>query len=164
MAFENVTKEELIQGMTDARAKDIIMLIKLLVSQVGKERTKELIRKARWDLRYEAGRKAAEKLGNPRGLGSFLEAYFSQEQAIKVPWIQRKWIEKSETRAVLHIMSHCIGKALAELGDEETREIGKEAYCVHDIAWAAGFNPEIKMNITKIPFDGYDYCEFVMEE
>ena len=164
MVFENITKDELIQGMTDARAKDIIMLIKLLVSQVGKEKTKDLIRQAKWAPRYQSGREAAEKAGNPHDLDSYIDTYYGEEMPSKVPWIEPvEWRGRTKNKAICQYTSYCVGKALSKLGDEEIREIAKEAYCTHDIAWAAGFNPNIKMQIKGIYYDGDDCCEFVHE-
>lgn len=164
MAFENITKEEIIQRMLDSRVSEVIMFMKLLISQVGKEKTKELIRNAKWESRYQQGKEAAENLGNPKDLESYIDAYWGDFMGNKISWVPLTWVEKTKDRAICRCTVNCTGEALAKSGDKDICEIGKEAYCIHDIAWAAGFNPDIKVDITKIFYDGDDCCEFVMEK
>lgn len=162
-ALESVTKQELIEMMMDIRARDIITLIKILVSQVGKERTKELIKKARWGAWYQRGKRVAENAGNPQNLDSYIESYWVREMN-QMPWVSPvEWDERTKNRAIATCTFYCIGKALAKLGDEVIKEIVREAYCVHDIAWASGFNSNIKIHLAKTYCQGDDCCQFVME-
>ena len=162
-ASEKITQEELIKKMLDMRARDIITFAKILVSQVGKEKAKDLIKKARWDAWNQRGEIVAEKAGNPQDLDSYIEEYFIKEMGL-MPWVPpTEWDEKTKTKAVTTYRIDCIGKSLAELGDEDIREIVREAYCVHDIAWAKGFNPNIKIEMTKTFCAGDDCCQFVIE-
>ena len=46
---------------------------------------------------------------------------------------------------------------------QEMLEFLAENYCVHDIAWANGFNPDMKFEMTKNFLLGDEYCEFTME-
>jgi hypothetical protein len=163
MAFENMSKEELFHRMMELKVKDIIMLMNLLISEVGKEKTKELIKNIKWESRYIQGREAAEKLGNPQDLDSYIEEYWGNFMSSVVPWVPVEWTERTKDRAVCRCTNNCTGQTIAKLGDKDICEIGKEAYCIHDIAWAAGFNPDIKVHISKIYYDGDDCCEFVME-
>jgi hypothetical protein len=164
MAFDNITKEELIEKKTDARARDIIMLLKILISQVGKEKAKELFKKARWETYYQRGREAARRAGNPKDLNSYIEKYYFEEVPATVPWIAPlNWVERTSNKAIWRETSYCLGEALNKLGDDEIKEIGKEAFCVHDIAWAIGFNPDIKMHYSKIFYNGDNCCECVIE-
>lgn len=162
MSLDSVTKQEIVQCLNDVRAQDWIQLLKLLVAQVGKEKTKEILRKARWDAFYKVGREAAERLGHPRDLDSFVEEYFVKHMSTR-PWVTLHWIERTKDRLVIRVTENCTGQAFAKWGDEEVREIAKEAFCIHDIAWAAGFNPDITIRINKIFYDGDDYCEFIIE-
>jgi hypothetical protein len=133
---------------------------------VGKDKAKELIKEARWEDWYQRGKEAGEKLGFPSDLESYFNAYFGTEMP-KLPFLARvdlsKCDEKTENRIVLSSRDFCIGRAIAKLGDQEIKEIGKEAYCIHDIAWAKGFNSKIACRITKIFYDGDDCCQFVWE-
>ena len=166
MPFEDATKDEVRETLLYARARDIIQLIRLLVSQVGKEKAKELIRKSRWEDHYNRGKEAAEEHGMAQDLEGYFNIYFGNEMP-KLPFLSGKDLskcdEKTENRIVLTVKDFCIGRAIAELGDDEIREIGKEAYCIHDIAWAKGFNPKINCTITKIYYDGHDRCQFLWE-
>lgn len=55
------------------RANDIILLIKVIVSLVGKEKAIELITKARWDWYRRAGAERAKQLGNPKDLDAYVK-------------------------------------------------------------------------------------------
>jgi hypothetical protein len=166
MPFEDATKEVVRETLLDARARDIIQLIRVLVSQVGKDKAKELIKKARWEDWFQRGKATAEKLGHPQDLDSYLKEYFGTQMA-NLPFLAKvdpsKFEEKTKTRAVCTSRDYCIGRAIAKLGDEMIREICKEAYCIHDIAWAEGFNPKINTKISKIFYNGDDCCQFVWE-
>ncbi|MBI4186525.1 MAG: L-2-amino-thiazoline-4-carboxylic acid hydrolase [Chloroflexi bacterium] len=162
MASENFSQEELIERLLDIRARDIITLTKLLVSQVGKEKAKELIRKARWASWSAMGKKAAEREGHPEDLDGYIEAYFVKELG-GMPWVPPTvWDERTEHRAVTTYRAPCIGRSIAKFADEEMKELGI-AYCVQDLAWAKGFNPDIKMKMTKTYCAGDDCCQFVIE-
>lgn len=151
--------------LTDLGARYIVALVKILVSQVGKEKAKELIRTFRYDPHVKKGKEVAESLGNPQDLESFLGEYFGKAMA-NVPAVEPVvFSERSKNRAVCYVDWYCPGRSLAKFvgDDEELREVFKEAWCRHDIAFCKGFNPNIKMDITKIFFDGDDRCEFTME-
>lgn len=163
MAFENITKEELVEKMIDARAADIVTFIKILVSQVGKNKAIELIKGTRWEAWSRKGMEAAREAGNPQDMSSYIDAYWVKAMK-SIPWVPpAEWDEKTESRAVTTVRSYCIGRAIAKLGDEMIKEIGEKAYCIHDIAWANGFNPNIKGTITRTFYDGDDCCQLVLE-
>ena len=163
----DLTKEEvqeIIEREADGKARDTVMLTEILISQVGKEKTKELVKKVRTDYFHNLGREAAEKLGNPPDLDSFAEAFLSWMKTIK--WVPLPdTIERTPKRLVLRATNYCPGTALvkAAAGDEGLLEVFGESYCIHDIAFAEGFNPRIKTRINKTYFRGDDYCEIVWE-
>jgi hypothetical protein len=164
MTFGNNTTQDIVRKMLESRTAETIMFMKLLISQVGKEKTKELIKNTKWESRYAMGREAAERLGNPKDLDSYIDEYWGNYMGGKISWVPLQWVERTKDRAVCRCTINCTGEGLAKTGDKDICEIGKEAYCIHDIAWAAGFNPDIKVRISKIFYDGDDCCEFVMEK
>jgi len=163
--LENRSAEEIfdmIVRQSEGKARDLIMFTKLLISQAGKEKAKELIYQARYDMFYKMGREAAEKSGNPHDIDSFAEAFLEWMGTIK--WVPTPTFqEKTSTSVGGYVTNECPGKALARLADDETREIFKEAYCIHDIAWAKGFNPRIEARNTSSYFDKEDRCGWVWE-
>lgn len=157
--------EETRQVLSDSGARYIVELVRILASQVGKQKTIELIKAFRYEPHVIRGRESAEKLGKPRDLSTFLEEYFTKAMAA-IPVVEPvKFTERRENRAVCYVDWYCPGKALARFvgEDKELQEIFKEAWCRHDVAFCEGFNPDIKMSITKIFYDGDDRCEFTME-
>jgi hypothetical protein len=161
-----MTKEEvkaLTERMAEGKARDIIMLTKILISELGKEKTIALMKKARWEIYSKRGKQAAEKMGHPEDLGSFAEAYWGEEMK-SVKWKEAsKFEEKTQNRIVINSTTTCPGKALAKVADKELWNVFREGYCIHDIAWTNGFNPKIKVKITNIFFDGDDHCRIVWE-
>lgn len=155
---------QVVEELSASRAQTLLLLTKILIDQVGKEKAKELIRKARYDASYEKGRKAAEALGNPRDIDSYLKEYVHKVMAPgKKAYVPPSEVERvSDKKAVFSTRRCFLAEALLKYGDKETLEVAK-AYCCHDTAWANGFNPEMKFEVTKFFLDGDDCCEFTFE-
>ena len=72
--LESVSREELVEGLMAMRARDIITIVRLLVSQVGKEKAKKFIEEAQYSISYKRGKEAAQKAGNPKDIDGYIEA------------------------------------------------------------------------------------------
>lgn len=165
------TKEELVATSQDTRVRDILLVTKTLVSQVGKEEARKLIGKAQYDIYYKLGREAAERLGNPQDLDSYIEEYwvkFLDRRPLVPP---TAFVERTKNRAVCRTTSCVLYDAWRKIaGDPNMRaRYGKDTFeaakgrCDHDLAWANGFNSNIKLERTNFFLDGDDCCEFVVE-
>ena len=155
---------QVVEELSAARAKTLLLFTKILIDQVGKERAKELIRKARYDAWYEMGRRAAEALGNPKDIDSYINEYIYKFMApSKKPYVPPQELERvSDKKAIFRTRRCFLAEALLKYGDKETLEVVKD-HCCHDIAWANGFNPKMKFEMTKFFLDGDDCCEFTSE-
>ena len=155
---------QVVEKLSSARAEILLFFTKILIDQVGKEKAKELIRRARYDSWYEMGRKAAEALGNPRDIDSYINEYVYKFMSPgKRPYVPPQQLERVSDKKAIFRTRYCfLAKALLKDKDKETLEVAK-AYCCHDIAWANGFNPEMKFELTKFFLDGDDCCEFTFE-
>lgn len=159
-----VSKEALVEGLLAMRARDLFTLVKLLVSQVGKEKARELIEEAQYSISYKRGEETAEKAGNPADIDGYLEVntinLLSKIPAACIPEI----VERTKNRYVFKCTRCYPAEAILKVGagDPETLEVVKYC-CPHDTAWAHGFNPNMKFERTKFLLDGDDCCEFVAE-
>ena len=155
---------QVVEELSASRAKTLLLFTRILIDQVGKEKATELIRKARYDAWYEMGQKAAEALANPRDIDSYINEYIYKFMAPgKKAYVPPQELERvSDKKAIFRTRCCFLAEALLRYGDKETLEVVK-AYCCHDIAWANGFNPEMKFEMTKFFLDGDDCCEFAFE-
>lgn len=155
---------QVVEELSASRAKTLLLFTRILIDQVGKEKATELIRKARYDAWYEMGQKAAEALANPRDIDSYINEYIYKFMAPgKKAYVPPQELERvSDQKAVFRTRCCFLAEALLKYGDKETLEVVK-AYCCHDIAWANGFNPKMKFEMTKFFLDGDDCCEFAFE-
>jgi len=155
---------QVVEELSSSRAKTMLLFTRILIDQVGKEKAKELIRKARYDAWYEMGRKAAEALGNPKDIDSYINEYVYKFMSPgKKPYVPPQQLERVSDKKAIFRTRYCfLAKELLKERDKETLEVVK-AYCCHDIAWANGFNPEMKFELTKFFLDGDDCCEFTFE-
>ncbi|MFH1032018.1 MAG: L-2-amino-thiazoline-4-carboxylic acid hydrolase [Chloroflexota bacterium] len=157
---------ELVCQVKNHQAEDVIVLSKVLISVVGKEEAGKLISKARYDIYHKAGKKVAERLGNPKDLDSYLEEYFLKSPRPEAPvWIAPgEFIYRTKNKAVRRTSNYCFkAEAFKRFADKEMLEFLGKYYCVHDIAWAEGFNPNMKIKLTKSFLFGDPYCEFTVE-
>jgi hypothetical protein len=158
---------KLCEELSTSRAQDILLMARILIDQVGLEKAKELVYKARYDSAYKKGRKAAEAKGNPKDIDSIVDWYFLKQAATKdKPYVLKgKGFEvKTETKFVSEPLAICyLGEALVKYGDPETVQVA-EARCCHDIAALNGFNPDIKVEWTKSYFHGDGCCQFALEK
>ena len=75
-----------------------------------------------------------------------------------------EFICRTKNKAVRRTSNYCFkAEAFKRFADKEMLEFLAENYCVHDIAWANGFNPDMKFEMTKNFLLGDEYCEFTME-
>jgi hypothetical protein len=165
------TKEELVASSENARVRDILLLAKVLISQVGKEEARRLIGKAQYDMYYQMGREAAERLGNPQELDSFVEEYFVRQMGKRVLVPPTVFVERTKTRCVCRTPSCVLADAFMKIAHDPSQlarfggdalEVAK-ARCDHDAGWANGFNPKMKFKRTKFLLHSDDCCEFVAE-
>jgi len=161
--LERVTRTELMERSFGLRVEDIVMFSKILLEQLGKEKAIELIKKARWGLRYDQGKEAAAKLGNPKDLDTFIEEYFIKKMdgLPFVPPIELR--ERTKNRVIAGAPVCFLSEAILKRNlDKDLLDVVK-AYCIHDEAWAAGWNPDMKVEKVKFLMDGDDSCDFLCE-
>jgi len=162
--MDSVGSEKLAESIFDLRARSIFILVKVIISLVGKEKAKELIEEAQYSNFYKRGKEAAEKVGNPTDVDSFLElkggGLLGNLPFLTPPEI----VEKTKNRLVTTCTRCLEAESLLKVGagDPETLEVAKYC-CPHDTAWANGFFPNMKFQRTKFLLDGDDCCEFVAE-
>lgn len=162
--MERSSGEEICGVLEALRAKEILRFSKLLISEFGKEKAKKLIEDAVYSDYCNAGREAAEKLGNPQGLDAYLDAYAVKAVAA-MPFAPHTFLsERTKNKAVWGVTKCYFANGLQKFGssDPETLDVAK-ARCVHDAAWAMGFNPKMTCKRTKYLLDGDDACEWTCE-
>jgi len=159
-----VTPKELVEDVMAIRARDLFILVGILISQFGKEKAKELIQKAQYPVYLKRGKEAAEKAGHPKDIDGYIEAntigLLSKIHSAPLPEI----IERTKNRYVFRCTKCYQAESLLKhgAGDPEILEVVKYC-CPNDTAWANGFNPSMKFERTKFLLDGDDYCEFLAE-
>ena len=138
------------------------MMTEILVSQVGKEKAKELIEKATYSRFYKLGRELAKKAGNPQDIDGYIEAILIEQLGSmpEVPPVEI--VERTKNRVIFAARDCFIAEAFAEVGEPEILEVAKYR-CCHDRATANGFNPKMKFEMAKFLLNGDDCCEFVAE-
>ena len=158
---------QLCEELSASRAKDILLMAGILIDQVGLEKAKELVYKARYDFFYERGRKAAEERGNPKDVGSVADWYFTKQAATKAkPYVLNEigGEERTKTKYVSRPLQVCyLAEALLKYGDPETLQVA-EARCCHDVAALQGFSPHLNIGWPKSFFKGDGCCQFSIEE
>jgi len=163
--LSSVPPAEIVTVAKNQHAKDIILLAQSLISAFGKDEAAKLIKNARYEIAYKEGRKAAEKLGNPKDLDSYAEEYFLKSPRPVPVWVaQGEFLYRTRTKAIRQTSNYCFeAEAFKRFADKEMLEFLAENYCIHDGAWARGFNPDIKFKMTKHFLRGDDCCEFTFE-
>jgi hypothetical protein len=158
---------QICEELSASRAKDILLMARILIAEVGLEKAKELVHKSRYDFFYKRGRKAAEERGNPKDVGSVADWYFTGQAATKgKPYVLKGkgHEERTKTRYVSEPLRVCyLAEALLKYGDPETLQVA-EARCCHDIAAMQGFAPHLKIGWPKSFFKGDGCCQFSIEE
>jgi hypothetical protein len=165
-----LTKEQMVQLTMMWGFRDILLLLKVLISRFGEEEAKRLFSEARHNLYYQSGREKAEQLGNPQDMDSFIEAYL--DSINKNPLADPvEVVERTKSRAVWKESRCTVAEAWTKIAQDpalvakygaDAIEAAK-AHCVHDIAWATGFNPKIRIEMTKFLLAGDDCCQWVAE-
>lgn len=161
-----VPQGELVRMCKFSQARDIVLFSQVLVSEVGREKAAELVRKVRYDYYYKLGRAAAEKLDNPEDLDSLLNAYFLKTPSPMPVWVPcGQFTYRAENKAIYRSSNYCFEAEAFKRQevDEDMLEFLARNYCIHDLAWAEGFNPKIKFEIPKHFLLGDNCCEFALE-
>jgi len=175
--LDSISKEALVKSALALRARDLFTVVKVLVSQVGKEKAKELLEEAQYSTFLQRGKEAAEKAGYPKDINGYVEAntidLLAYIPTAPIPVV----IKRTEKKYLFRCTKCSQAESLLDFGagnskglveashcseDQETLEVVK-CMCPHDTAWAKGFNPEMKFARTKFFLNGDDYCEFVAE-
>ncbi len=157
--MERFSREEIIEFEASLRAKDMFRLAKILIEQLGREKAKEIYEREIYSIYNKQGREAAEKLGNPSDLDTYLNVWAVEAMA-SIPAVQPPIITERTENMVRWGVTHCYyGDAYRKIGDPVTFEVIKSR-CCHDIAWTHGFNPKIRIERTKFLLDGDDMCEW----
>ncbi len=161
--MERLTRMELAERSFGLRVEDIVTYSRLLLEHLGKEKAVEAVKKARWDARYNRGKEAAERLGHPRDVDTFVEEYFVKAMD-KIPFLPPAAVRERSTHRVIVGVSKCFfADAVSKLKlDKDLLDVVK-AYCTHDEGWVAGWNPEMKFEKVKFLLDGDDACDFLCE-
>ena len=161
--MERITRIELMEHSFALCVEAIIIYSKILLEHLGKEKAIDLVKRARWDARYGRGREAAEKLGNPKDIDTFIEAYFVRAMD-GLPFVPPAEIRRCEKDRVVAGVSKCfLAEAVQKHNlDRNILDVVK-AYCNHDEGWAAGWNPDMKFEKVKFLLNGDDSCDFLCE-
>jgi hypothetical protein len=175
--LDAVSRETLVKSVMGLRARDLFTVVKVLVSQVGKEKAKELLEEAQYATFHQRGKDAAVRAGNPKDIDGYVKAntldLLGCIPSAPIPEV----IERTEKKYLFRCTKCSQAESLLSFGagdsgglveashcseDQETLEVVKYM-CPHDTAWAKGFNPDMKFARTKFFLDGNDYCEFLAE-
>ncbi len=175
--LDSISRETLVKSVMALRARDLFTVVKVLVSQVGKEKAEELLEEAQYAIFYKRGKDAAIRAGNPKDIDGYVKAntldLLSCIPSAPIPEV----IERTEKKYLFRCTKCSQAESLLGFGagdsgglveashcseDQDSLEVVKYM-CPHDTAWAKGFNPDMKFARTKFFLDGDDYCEFVAE-
>jgi hypothetical protein len=175
--LDTVSRETLVKSVMALRARDLFTIVKVLVSQVGKEKAEELLEEAQYEIFYKRGKDAALRAGSPKDIDGYVKAntldLLGCIPSAPIPEV----IERTEKKYLFRCTKCSQAESLLSFGtgdsgglvetlhcseDQETLEVVKYM-CPHDTGWAKGFNPDMKFARTKFFLDGDDYCEFVAE-
>ena len=161
--MESMTRKELMEHVFATLAETVIIYSKILLEHLGKEKAIDIVEKARWDARYGRGREAAEKMGNPKDIDTFLESYFGKAMD-RLPFVPQAEVREHTKDGVVVGVSKCfLAEALQKHNlSGELLDVVK-AYCNHDEGWAAGWNPDMKFEKVKFLMNGDDACDFLCE-
>jgi hypothetical protein len=176
LEISSVPTGKAIELCYDYYVKDIILFANVLISEFGKEKAGKIISEARHKGPFEEGKKTAAKLGNPKNIDSYIDNYFLRPtpERIEEYWAKSTkapfWVApthfayRTNNKAVVRTSDYCFkAMAIKRFADEEMCKFLGDYYCIHDVAWANGFNPEMKYKITKNFLWGDDCCEFTFE-
>lgn len=164
-SLEEVPRLDIVRENKRTRARDVILLTRLLIDALGKEEAGKQIKKARYEQAYQQGRQLAEKLGNPQELDDYIEHIWINQ---KMPW----WVDpgvflyRTKTKAVIRTSYKCYlfeGFRNQLTDDPELQKFLGDNYCVRDSGVAKGFLPKMKCTQTKSFFWGDPYCEWEFE-
>ena len=161
--MERMTRMELMEHVFATLAETVIIYSRILLEHLGKEKAIELVKKARWDARYGRGREAAEKLGSPKDIDTFIEEYFVKAMD-RLPFVPPAEIRgRAKDRVVAGVSKCFLAEAVQKHNlDRDILDVVK-AYCNHDEGWAAGWNPDMKFEKVKFLLNGDDSCDFLCE-
>jgi hypothetical protein len=161
--LDSVSREELVKGVMDLRARDLFTLVKVLITQFGKEKAKELIEEAQYAAFYQRAREAAEKLGNPTDLDSYIK--WQKTRTGNIPSApMSEVVERTKNNYVFRSRNCYQAESVLKYGVEDPEILEVIKYCCpHDTGVANGFNPKMRFKRTKFLLDGDDCCEFVAE-
>ena len=142
---------------------------KAMLALADLETVKKTVSQVIYDFNEMLGREAAEKLGNPTDLDSYIQVGMVELMDTIPPVPPLEVIERTEKRCLFGCQrcqyAESIWKWKDILGDyldDDTLEVLK-ARCSHDLGWAKGFNPKMKMKRTEFLLDGDPGCYFEIE-
>ena len=154
---EMISKEEAFSQLKSMITRTALIhyaFTKTLLDELGKEKGKELTRKAIRLYGEMVGKKVREKT-LAKGLPTLAENF--QNDLPTLGWADReKVVVEGEKRARVHTCY--LAEAWKELG---VPEIGR-LYCFVDQAKYEAYNPELECVHTKNVLDGDPYCELAV--
>jgi len=176
LEISSVPTGKAIELVYDYWVRDIIVFANTLIDTFGEEKAGETIRKARYKEPYEEGKRAAEKLGHPKDIDAYIDNYFMRKapssmeeyfaSSTKAPfWVAPgQFPYRTECKAVFRTSGYCFkAEAIKRFADKEIRRFLGDYYCVHDAAWANGFNPDMRIEMTKNFLWDDACCEWTFE-
>lgn len=133
-------------------------LIKGFMREFGDEKALETATKVIESLALEAGRQVAEKYGRNTllDLGKVVREFWAQDGALEV-----EFLEESESVLRFNVRRCRYSETYESMG---IRDIGFCLSCSRDAKFAAGFNPEIKMERTQTIMQGAEFCDFCFRQ
>jgi hypothetical protein len=114
-------------------------------------------------------------MGMPKDIDSYIEAHWVPKpratieeylKTNKAPFWSAPghFTYRTKTKAVHRTSNWCfVWEAFKKVADAEMIAFLAKYYCVHDAAFAKGFNPSMKFEMTKNFFRGDDFCEYTFE-
>ena len=166
--LDAVSREKLVKSALAWRARNLFTVVEVLISQVGKEKAKELIDEAQYSIFYKRGKEAAEKAGNPKDIEGYIKEntlnLLDHVPSAPIPEI----VERTKNRYVFKCTKCYQAESLLEFAAGESVGMVKGEYCLedkealevvkyccpHDKGWANGFNPDMKFERVKF-FSGW---------
>jgi hypothetical protein len=175
--IDKFTKLELIKQGQLLLAQVLINAAKALIAVAGKEIAKQALQKVIYDYNYMLGRQAAERLGNPKDLNSYLEKRCIKDLASYSMAPPLEFTERTKNRIVYRSKNCFFANAVRQFAevfpkwaDRDALEVAVSVCHPMDTGWANGFNADMKFKriryqLADLSGEGLagGTCDFEME-
>lgn len=153
--LERFSRQEIVMQAQAQVAQVTIAAARALIAVVGKEKAKEAFNKEIYDFNFALGKQAAESLGNPKDLDSFIKKRLIKDLPSYSMAPPVEVTERTKTRFVSG-SSQChfadalrqFAKVFPEWANKDALEVAASNCHPMDAAWTHGFNPDMKFKRT----------------